>query len=800
MTLSILYKCKVAVLAAIKQVATIKPTAASIKSRSAIALVLILSLTSILAATSIPAIFPAPKAFAINQQTLPIKSVVKIIADNEVSGSGIVVDYDEGYIITNAHVVLKDNTFKRYNRYDICTIQSAADEINCEHFAQLLYADQKKDLALLQVSGNPPNFPDKEFAQPLYNINDIASPEIGGKITVLGFPGLGGETITVSQGIVSGFLKNENSEIAQIKTDSSVLNGNSGGLAIDEEGKFIGVPSAYLSNFSGSGIGIIISGAEIKKWYKEIKEEMYDPIPKFTPPKIITEQPGTIDDLRAQKLSPTSVKLTWSRPVSIAEITSYEIIYDKKPLFEKSLPADQHANYFKTKNAETVFTATNLERGKIYYFAVAPVDKNGRKSPTWSHPDTIMNLGSGEEIGKRLFIDIEENHKNLYALRYLKNSNIISGYPDQSFKPGNTVTRAELAKIIVLGFQINIDAQFYNDCFSDVKNEWFAQYVCYAKEKGWVSGYNDNSFKPAQEVNVAEALKIMQKAYGMPFDKVPLDDVPEHLKKQWYAPYFKLATEFGITFQSLESMKPEEKISRLRAAEFLYRTILLESYGKKYSPQEWKDVDGKEIDLARYMGMRDGLKKEYNRNMMGANEAIIGTIKKGCTNSKIPNCFKLNEKEGQIEIAVKNNAVRSFWEKSTATDNAYIFESGRTLLKKHDSVEYIRPDKAIIAQYDGTILEIYDGLGYIEFLGNEKVQTPNGEQNAIKVKQTTLFDVKVKIGSIEFPSTLKSEIVEYLVKDIGDAKQEVKVSLVGKEELEIAKYSNELTKISQPGN
>ncbi len=93
------------------------------------------------------------------------------------------------------------------------------------------------------------------------------------------------------------------------------------------------------------------------------------------------------------------------------------------------------------------------------------------------------------------------------AIIYLKNKKIVKGYDDGSFKPTQKINRAEFTKII-------IEAAFPNqatgeNCFSDITNEWFAPYVCFAKEKGIVNGYENNTFNPSQNINFAEASKIL---------------------------------------------------------------------------------------------------------------------------------------------------------------------------------------------------------------------------------------------------------------------------------------------------
>jgi len=95
--------------------------------------------------------------------------------------------------------------------------------------------------------------------------------------------------------------------------------------------------------------------------------------------------------------------------------------------------------------------------------------RNILSSPTISNPCLI--------IGETLQKDAE-------AINFLKENGIISGYSDGTFKPTNPLNRAELLKILVEGVGYSPDENVYKNCFSDVKEDWYAKYVCYAKEQG----------------------------------------------------------------------------------------------------------------------------------------------------------------------------------------------------------------------------------------------------------------------------------------------------------------------------
>ena len=110
------------------------------------------------------------------------------------------------------------------------------------------------------------------------------------------------------------------------------------------------------------------------------------------------------------------------------------------------------------------------------------------------------------------FEDVSTGHPNEEAIVYLKSKGVIKGYGDGKFLPDTTINRAEFMKIIVGS---SVTGAAGKNCFSDVKEEWFAPFVCEAKKRGIVQGYPDGSFKPALNINAVEASKIVAKAFEL---------------------------------------------------------------------------------------------------------------------------------------------------------------------------------------------------------------------------------------------------------------------------------------------
>ena len=127
------------------------------------------------------------------------------------------------------------------------------------------------------------------------------------------------------------------------------------------------------------------------------------------------------------------------------------------------------------------------------------------------------------------------------AVRVSAGAGLITGYPDGTFKPSLTVTRAELvATALRLAGDAAADkVAADSSCFEDVKpNAWYAGAVCLAKERGFVSGVTATRFEPEAPVSTAQALKTLLLASGLATD--PDAAAP------WYAPYYRRAEALGL--------------------------------------------------------------------------------------------------------------------------------------------------------------------------------------------------------------------------------------------------------------
>ena len=163
------------------------------------------------------------------------------------SGSGSLIS-DDGLILTNAHVV--DNRFDEYDELGVAVLDRTDRPPELTYLAEIEAVDYALDLALIRIVADLDGFElDSPINLPAVDVGDSDDVEIGDHIRILGYPGIGGETITFTDGVVSGFTSERGlSRRAWIKTDATIAGGNSGGMAVNDRGELIGVPTT-----AGSG-------------------------------------------------------------------------------------------------------------------------------------------------------------------------------------------------------------------------------------------------------------------------------------------------------------------------------------------------------------------------------------------------------------------------------------------------------------------------------------------------------------------------------------------------------------------
>lgn len=111
------------------------------------------------------------------------------------------------------------------------------------------------------------------------------------------------------------------------------------------------------------------------------------------------------------------------------------------------------------------------------------------------------------------FPDVATERWSNKAISTVANGNYINGYEDGTFRPAQPITRAEFVTIAARAYAVE-EVYTYEVDFTDVKGHWADKYINYATVSGWIDGYEDNTFKPDQYITRAEVMKIINHMLG----------------------------------------------------------------------------------------------------------------------------------------------------------------------------------------------------------------------------------------------------------------------------------------------
>ena len=106
------------------------------------------------------------------------------------------------------------------------------------------------------------------------------------------------------------------------------------------------------------------------------------------------------------------------------------------------------------------------------------------------------------------FTDVSSDAWYCSAVSTLSAMGILSGYPDATFRPNASITRAEFAAIAT---RFDADGDKTPASFDDIANHWAKDEIAVAANNGWVNGYKDGSFRPQNNITRAETMSLVNR-------------------------------------------------------------------------------------------------------------------------------------------------------------------------------------------------------------------------------------------------------------------------------------------------
>ena len=244
---------------------------------------------------------------------------------------------------------------------------------------------------------------------------------------------------------------------------------------------------------------------------------------------------------------------------------------------------------------------------------------------------------------------------------------VIEGYTDGSFRPDDTVTRAEMAKMIYTVRTGRSDASAYNDdatTFTDIGDHWARGYIKYCNSMGIIAGHSATRFAPDATVTTQEAAKMLLVTLGYNAERAGL------VGAGWGAKTNALADENGLLEDVVNGTT--QGLPRQYAAQLIYNAINAPTV-------EWRDD------------------AYYNKNLLGLENDTIGEKYMGLKETVgIMDSFTKTDGKDTYEMTIDPvnaaestdgvNAEDSF--KNIATDYSALKYQTVKVLYKEDDVVY----------------------------------------------------------------------------------------------------------------
>ena len=181
---------------------------------------------------------------------------------------------------------------------------------------------------------------------------------------------------------------------------------------------------------------------------------------------------------------------------------------------------------------------------------------------------TIVHASSFEDVEG---LNCEQAVENLVHI------GIVNGMSEKEYAPKKSVTRAELAKLVVSALDLKGTSE---KTFSDIQGHWGESFINEAAAHGILNGYTDGTFGPDKEVSYAEAVAILVRSLGY-------ENVSESSAK-WYDQYLAKMKELSLD-EGVEKIEAEESATRGDIAILLWNTICSETKGTSLLEQNFSE-------------------------------------------------------------------------------------------------------------------------------------------------------------------------------------------------------------------
>ncbi|MEA5624288.1 fasciclin domain-containing protein [Nostoc sp. UHCC 0251] len=230
-------------------------------------------------------------------------------------------------------------------------------------------------------------------------------------------------------------------------------------------------------------------------------------------------------------------------------------------------------SFFRWPSARVALLVLGMTAATITPIVIsAPASSQNTVPSTTPSPASTVNLS-----------DVSSDYWARPFIQVLADNNVITGFPDGSFRPNQAVTRAEFAALIQKAFpNQNRVRQSNAGGFSDVPaGYWAASAIQYAYETGFLAGYPGNVFSPNQQIPKVQAIVALTSGLGITGSTAGTStDLSTYYTDASAIPDYAVnnvvaATQSNIVvnYPDVRQLNPQQPLTRAEVAALLYQAL-----------------------------------------------------------------------------------------------------------------------------------------------------------------------------------------------------------------------------------
>ena len=189
----------------------------------------------------------------------------------------------------------------------------------------------------------------------------------------------------------------------------------------------------------------------------------------------------------------------------------------------------------------------------------------------------LASISVVAQVSAAQFIDVNGTPYET-AFSYLSTLGVVRGYPDGTGKPNAALNRVEALKVLMGLREQELVERFQQDMlplplFQDIdQSSWYAPYIEAAFEVKMITGYPDQTFRPAHYLKVEEAIAMTLRAYGLNGSSAGAELSPyiQNRDNEWFTPYINTAIAKNLIMHQ-GRLELGQMITRGRFFDLVYR-------------------------------------------------------------------------------------------------------------------------------------------------------------------------------------------------------------------------------------